>query len=1047
MSRVKIVRASAGSGKTYNLAYEYIRNVILDPERYRHILAVTFTNKATEEMKQRILKHINLLANGENEDFERRLLQEINDDKMDVAEIRRRAAVVRNNILHDYSNFCILTIDKFFQRIFRSFLRELSVDLNFNTELQTDTILDNAADKLIEDMSEDAGLRDWVLEYVGENISASRRWNIKDSLVALGKEIFKENSLQDMNSEDFKDRLKRVMDDLNRQVEQVGRSLMGSAREFLAVMDENGLSESDFYQGSRGVANFVRRVADGDIVNTSSYAMKALNEGVWCSAKAPKRGVISAIEPTLTTILETIIKQNARLQTSMNNLKLLLGQYRNFALIMDLQKNKEELCARERILPLSDITNIISDLVADNDAPFIFEKTGNRFTHYMIDEFQDTSALQWANFLPLLYNAESQSEDAVLLVGDVKQSIYRWRGGDWSLLAEKAEKAFNEPEVRFLQNNYRSAGDIVKFNNALMASFAGQLNSVMNDKFDVALRKGHIGKELYATYYDMIERAYADCRQEPQSDKRGYITVSVYDEYNEEQEDPVVERILELLAAGYRPCDIAVLVRTNENARQVAELLLDYKNRHEGEVNFNIVTHEALTIGNSKLCAFIVSCMGLAVMPDDVIHRAVYNHWRGEKFETPISEDDAQFFTYISMKSPQEAFEEIVVRYNLAAIKTEMAYMQALHDKVIDFCRSKIADIGLFVEWWNEEGKKKSIDMPRSDDAVIIATIHKAKGLEYKVVVLPYCSWSLTTSNRSILWAQPKQKFGDIASFPMNFSQQMAESDFSESYYEESVLAYIDNLNILYVAVTRAVKELHVIVPPHTSRSNQTIGVVLRSLFNASDEEIVLADVKGTVQQLDRGICYSFGERVLEQESSTEDNIRKIGFDTHLPEERLAIKYSAERYGEAADGDKLHMRDYGVLMHKVFETAADRSQIETAVAELRHSGLIGEEECRELNHNIDDAFKNPLVADWFSEKWDEVRTEAEILLPGGKIYRPDRVMISSDCVHVVDYKFGLEGNASYERQMRRYMNILTEMGYSNVRGYLWYISKNEIVAV
>ena len=439
MGRVDILSASAGSGKTYRLAYSYIKTLLAEPNNYRHILAVTFTNKATDELKGRILAQLNLLAKGERSDFDHDLRRE----GYTMSEVARNAAEARNLILHDYNNFAVMTIDKFFQRVMRAFIKELGVELSFNLELQTDSLLEQAAERMLEEVAEDKDLYRWIMEYIGENISDGASWNIKSAIVELGEQLFKEEYKHARISSKDKPELEKLVAAAYAKATTLKKSYQYEGGRFVALMDSNGLSAEDFKGGARSsVATFAQKVARGEIAEPKTSVTNALSKGEWHKAgKSDAYARIDAIKDELHEIVSNLAELYPNVIEAENSRKILAEHYRDFALLADLRTRIDTLCSEGDILPISDVSELIAELVKDNDAPFIYEKSGNRYDYFMIDEFQDTSTMQWRNFTPLLHNALAQSAGSpVLLVGDVKQSIYRWRGGDWSLLAEGVER-------------------------------------------------------------------------------------------------------------------------------------------------------------------------------------------------------------------------------------------------------------------------------------------------------------------------------------------------------------------------------------------------------------------------------------------------------------------------------------------------------------------------------------------------------------------------------------------------------------------------------
>ena len=571
MGKVKILKASAGSGKTYRLAYEYIRSVIDSPQLYRHILAVTFTNKATEEMKQRIVGELNALANGSPSGYMGDLERDLG---LDGQTIRRRAADARTKILHDYSRFTVLTIDKFFQRIIRSFIKELGIDLNFNLELQTDSILDSATDRLIDRIAVDRALRDWVLHFVEEKIDTDGRWDIRGEISQLGRELFGERYRAVSGDKASREELSRIVSAAVARSRRIENEMKKTAAEALAVIDSAGLAAEDFAYGRGGCVGYFVKTADGTVAPYGKRVLDALeSEEKWVTARSSRKEAARSVVPTLRRLLAklcSIYDDNIRF---LNTARLLSANYRSFALLDDLSEKVAEICTEQNLVPISETNAILGKLMGDNDAPFIYEKVGNRFEHFMIDEFQDTSVKEWENFLPLLQNAMSQSEaTSVLIVGDIKQSIYRWRGGDWKILHSQAQAQLDpaSTEVEILRENYRSLPAVVEFNNEIIGRVVETDNRALNETLDEAAAKGGIAPAAAAALHDTLRDAYRGHAQTPRrrSDRPGYVSVSTFAE-----QPPVVERICEVLDKGFRPRDIMILVRgATDGAKVAAEL-------------------------------------------------------------------------------------------------------------------------------------------------------------------------------------------------------------------------------------------------------------------------------------------------------------------------------------------------------------------------------------------------------------------------------------------------------------------------------------------
>lgn len=1051
MGQVKIMSASAGSGKTYNLAYEYVRNVIAEPSLYRHILAVTFTNKATAEMKERILAAIDGLARGGEDDYRKKLKRSL--PGMTDEQITANAAEARSRILHDYGHFSVFTIDAFFQRIIRAFLKELGINLNFNVEMNTDTLLGNAADRLIDESASDGRLRRLLETLVDERLDEGQSWSVKHGITTLGREIFREEyksrAAGAVEPEEAEALFRRIMAD----GERAKKSLAKPAKEFLDLLAANSLGAEDI-NGGGYIVSYVEGIASGGLRDHKELKSvdKILSTGKWHKEKHPARGAVESFAPQLDAKLREICAAYDDSISAINTAKAAARHYNKLVLLEDLRRKAEELAREENLLYISEVNGLLSRLIAGNDAPFIYEKAGNYFSHFMIDEFQDTSAMQWANFKPLLHNALSQSPGSpVLLVGDVKQSIYRWRGGDWSILAEGTAAEFSETERSSLDTNFRSRAEVVKFVNAVIGRCVEEEAARLDTKLAEAAEAGRIGGELRSALAASVGNAYRDHMQMiPEGKEGGYVTVTNY----EKNEDgvavpPVIELITELQERGYAPKDITLLVRRKSEGQELARMLLEHKKANrDPRYRFDIITQEALVIGNAPVVIFAAACLKLSANPGDTIAAAQYNQRLGRGFGESLPQDEGRFVASLRLKSPQEAFEAVVIRFGLGDSPEDSAYLQAFHSQIISFTGRNIADIPLFLQWWEENGHRESITLPAGADAITIDTIHKSKGLGFKAVILPYCNWSMNRKVNSLFWASPA---GEKGVFPVNYEQLLGNSAFSEDYYREYVMSHIDSLNMFYVAVTRAKEELHIMIPPPGRGGDkaESIDNLVKASFtiDADGGEARIGGLHGSFSEGEGGTFIEFGtpERTPPHVGETSPGLR---FRTVEPGGRVKLRLTGQRFfDEGAPDARLAPRDYGVLMHGLFENAADMDEIAANAALLKNSGgITGEEEAR-LAETLAAAMSDGLIRSWFDGSWEEVRNEADILMPGGRGYRPDRVMSRGGEAVVVDYKFGLSENPGYKKQVARYMSLLSEMGYESVKGYVWYVHLGRVEEV
>ncbi|WP_299221501.1 exodeoxyribonuclease V subunit beta [uncultured Alistipes sp.] len=1042
--RARILNASAGSGKTYQLAYKYVRDTVENPERYRHILAVTFTNKATEEMKRRILKEIHALASGAPSGYLEDLCREL---RLDAATVRRRAREVRSRILHDYSRFTVLTIDTFFQRILRAFIKELGMDLDYNVEIETASVLTRSADTLVERITVDEELRRWLTEFVEERIAEGRKWDIRDGILALGGELFKERNKEALSAARPREELARIVREATSRAERTRQQMRELAESAVRLIADAGCTAADFAGKSRSFANYFYAVAaEGPKPYTATVAKRAASTDGWCAAGSPAAPLVGALQPLLRRMC-ALYDDNLR---QWNTSDLIRENYRSFALLADLYAQVQRMCDEQNTMLLSETKYLLSEFIGRNDAPFIYEKVGNRFDCFMIDEFQDTSEREWENFLPLLHNAMAQSTaTSVVLVGDIKQSIYRWRGGDWRILRAGAAEALgtDDTEVVDLRENWRSLPAVVAFNNAAIARIVESDNRELNRTLDEAAARGEVSAPTAETLRDTLADAYRDHAQQPRRRNagEGYVAIETFAE-----RPPVVERICRLIDTGFRPADILVLVRSATDGAKVAAELLDFKQRNaEERYRFDVMTQEALVVGRAPVCAFVTAALRLALNPADKLHRALYNQYLGRPFDRPLDDDERAFFRTLRLHAPEEAFERIVMRYDLQHRPAETAYLQALHEQIIAFGANRIADIPLFLRWWDEQGSRRSLTTERSERAVEITTVHKAKGLERRAVVIPWCSWPLdprASGVQNIVWAEARDgEAAAVGRFPVRYRKAMAESGFSEEYYRELVYTHVDNVNLLYVALTRAAESLHVFIP---QRSARTVGGLLLQNLAAEQGRVRIGDAEGRYERTEAGERFEFGTFAGPAPGGREEGAEHaVVRDYPTSPVRLRLRLPSQRYFEQGERE-LSPRNFGILMHKAFECATSEADIRGAVERMQADGSLDAAQAQQLREAIDRALEHPAAREWFGDGWDEVRNENEIVVPGsGSVRRPDRVMLRGRRAVAVDYKFGAPEPQRYARQIGDYLALLRGMGYTETEGYVWYVALGRIERV
>lgn len=1059
-ARATIYNASAGSGKTYTLAYKYVRDVIEKPTLYANILAVTFTNKATEEMKRRILSEIHTLASGEQSKYLHQLQLDL---KRPEKYIRAQALEVRSRILHDYSRFTILTIDRFFQRIIRAFIQELGIDINYNIELDPATLLSQSADRIIEEVNENRELKKWIGEFIEERIEDGRSWDIHEGVLSLGSEIFKESNRETLERPNSKEQLKEIIDRFNKRGEASKSKMKQIATQAMEIIGNAGLEVTSFSGKSNSFARYFSSVASGEIKEPTATIIKRSEStdgwGKGLEATSAK------LQPILSEMV-TIYKESIKLW---NTSTLLRENYRSFALLTDLYNMVKQVSSEQNMMLLSETKLILSEFIANNNAPFIYEKTGNRFERYMIDEFQDTSLKEWSNFLPLLKESMAQSEDSsVLIVGDIKQSIYRWRGGDWRILHSLAKSEMGEQntEVINLQANYRSLPNIVRFNNTLIEAVIEEDNQLLNAKIEEA--NDAISPQARIELRDLLRQAYKEHAQTPckKGESEGYIEVTLHND-----EPQIEERIKEVIDLGFRPCEILILVRSNSEGVKVANKLLEFKrNNQEPRYNFDVMTQEALIVGVAPVSQFIIASLRLALNEEDTIQRAIYNRFlENRAFNSPLPEAEQEHLRSIRLLSTEEAFENIVMQHQLDSKPNNVAYLQAIHEAICNFCSSKSGDISLFLKWWEEHGATRSISVEQSDESIEITTIHKAKGLEKAVVMIPYCTWALDPksstggANRdakkpkmsSAVWAEARSvghdannPLSELGSFPVKYKKAMGESLFSEQYYREFVYSHIDNINMLYVALTRASQSLHIFIKE--GKGNLGIGRTISRVLPKECGNIKFGELEGRIELHDFTTTIQFGTKsapILEKSSGDSKRLHRME-EYPTAQADLRLRLPSQRYFEQEEQSELTPRHEGILMHKAFAEAATASDISDKLGSMLQNSLINQEEYNSIHSKINKALAKEPIKSWFSNSWDKVYNEHDIILPkSSRFKRPDRVMIKGESAIVVDYKFGHKELKKHTRQVEEYMSLLQEMGYSETTGYVWYIKNDKIISI
>jgi len=1056
-----IYSASAGSGKTYRLTSIYLAHLFRSRYSYRKILAVTFTNKATAEMKSRILDHLHKLAVGENSDYLPGLVKSTGKTE---EWIRNESKEILNSILHDFSRFSVSTIDSFFQKVLRAFAREVGLHSGFSIELDHTTILSTAVDEMIASATVETQLKNWLITYAKSNIEEEKSWNLKDTIIRLAEELFKEKykilSFEERSKLEDKKFLLEYIKKIRLISNSFEKELIAFGKRASEIISEFELTDDLFYRKGQGIPAFVRSMVSGSIKGPNSYVREIASEPPRWSTGNPAPQLETAIGRGLDAILLDAINFYDKNIVAYNSAVSVLSNIYALGILSDVLHNVHLITTSENSFLLSDAGELLNLITREDQSSFIYEKVGNRYENFMIDEFQDTSIIQWNNFKPLIENSMAEGYDN-LVVGDVKQSIYRWRNSDWRILGKVLVKMVDNDRIfsNPLTTNWRSRSNIIKFNNSLF--------TIIPDQLDKALSGEHLTESFKSIYSEAIQ-------EDPCKNDGGFVRLEFVANNNEQiWQEIVLDRLPGIIESvqdkGYKASDIGIIVRDGKEGGLVLNALINYNNKYPENIdkyNFNAVSNDSLLLSNSPVIIFIVSVITVVNDPHDYISRAIMLRFflmstGDEEAENVSLQSDKLiegsrayfpdgyevFLERIRQMPLFEATESIIKFFRLGDYSWNVPFLNTFQDYILNFTGSKNADIQTFLDWWEESGKKKSVVLPGNQDAIRILTIHKSKGLEFKVVILPFLSWNLDhmASKQPVLWVRPDSPpFNDLGIVPVKYSKDLTNTIFADCYKEEKYSVYLDNINLLYVALTRA-KDVLYGFSIDNPRSENTIAGILKIALTSIPEFKDGKEFTLNSHYSDENKVFEYGE-ITENRIETTDKKDLISSRYFVSQtmESLKLKLHGENYFSSESQAIRKKINYGKVMHEVFEGINTPSDIPNAVRKLVLEGKLSEEDSDEIDGRVNEMIKIPQVADWFMPD-NKVLTEAGILLPSGVTRRPDRVIFKMGKTTIIDFKFG-EENSHYSEQVNQYRNLLFDMGYKDIDAYIWYVDKNKIVS-
>lgn len=1080
-----VYKASAGSGKTFTLASEYITLVVKNPQDYRSILAVTFTNKATQEMKTRILSQLYGIAHSlpDSEAYYEQVRMKTGFSEQTI---RENAAKALSLLTHHYNEFRVQTIDAFFQSVLRNLARELNLTANLCVDLNDEQVEAQAVDELINSLEEGEEVLNWIRDYIDKNIEDDKGWNVISQIKDFGKNIFKDfykdrkTELDNRFSDesffndfitDLRGRRTRILNRLNEHAKQM----------YKKIRDANLDNPNLFNRGANGLLPHIIKLTKGTPSNddTPKYVQSCIDSAdKWPASKCPAKeraAIIELASASLCSDLKILNDYRIKDWREYQSCNLTLKHLSQLRLLHAISEAVDEINKDTNRFMLSNTQSLLCTLMKDSDTPFVFEKMGAYLKHIMIDEFQDTSTIQWNNFRKLLDNCMAQVDSHNLIVGDVKQSIYRWRQGDWKLL-NNIEHEFTKEQIKIepLDTNYRSEENIIRFNNAFFKQAVSQtVNELESEEIQGAT--------------ELVE-AYKEIEQKPRKDNgKGCVRIKLFrydsknaSDYKQKILNELIENIRQLLDQGYKQKDIAILARSKTVIPDIVD-----KFQNEFDTDVSLVSDEAFRLDASLAVNVIIEALRLLTHPHDKLTESkLVKLYQQQVIKTGkdindlfVGENSTELksflpsgyidkFESLSRLSLIDLVDEIYSLFSLDSLEGQSAYVCTFYDTLNEYLRDHPADIDDFIEEWEDTLSNNTIQSDEVDGIRLI-TIHKSKGLEYDNVLIPFCDWELEKTNGITIWCSGDDKekpYGELPLIPVDYSSKMLGTVFEDDYKEEHLQNTVDNMNLLYVAFTRAGKNLFITGKKYKER---TKGKSERSHIIQYIIEELAKELPGAIidDAGDNGpISFELGtlstcEERVEKEKATENpfelspKTHKLKIETFPHPVSFRQSNKSHDFIKGEDIDPSDARRYikvGNVLHQLFSTILTEADIEPRLKELEQAGIIYNDDItsRELQNKISCALSNEKVKNWFSPRW-KLFNECTILdydKETGDVYehRPDRVMTDGKEMIVVDFKFG-KPRDEYHEQVQRYMRLLMRMGYKQVSGYIWYVLRNEIV--
>ena len=1039
-----IYDASAGSGKTYALVKEYLKIILTSPKNdaYRNILAITFTNKAVHEMKSRIVGSLSEFAKENPSSKAQDLMRDLSADTgLSIVQIKTKSQQIIKHIIHNYAAFDISTIDKFTHKVIRAFAHDLNLPMTFEVSLDTENLLIEAVDAIIAQAGDDEILTNLLVDFTMEKTDDDKSWDISREILETGKLVLNENNrneithFQDKSITEFleiKKKLAAVCENLEKETIVLGD-------EAAALIEQKGIDVKSFSRGT--FPNHIASIQAGKF-NPKNKMFKEVDD-IAINKTATDRAIIEVIIPDLLAILAQVYALFEKIYFY----KAFLKNITPLSLLNTVSNELAKIQQEQNILSITEFNALIHREIQNQPAPFIYERLGERYRHFFIDEFQDTSEMQWQNLIPLIDNALSGQDEygvkgTLMIVGDPKQSIYRWRGGKAEQFIElsKDQNPFNNPDKKLtqLEYNYRSYSQIIEFNNSFFKLMANEFQ--------------------HPDYKDLYEN---HSHQKVNSKTGGYVNISFLPNTEETEEEALdktemyvaatLETINKVVEKGFEYKDIVILTRKRGQGIAVANYLT--------EQGVPLLSSETLMIQNATEVRFIIHLLRYLKNSSDVDAKAHFLQYlalhaqdqlpvhdfiaKGKELaqETEFENWLLQFnldlsFQNLRKKSLYEAVEIIVSKFISPALRTS-SYVQYFMDIVLERDIRNQAGVADFLDFWDKSAEKFSIPSPEGTNAVRIMTIHKSKGLEFPVVIMPFAEEDYSRKPKDKLWLNAEEETVGLPKVLIDNSSAVEGfgEDALELYTIKKQEELLDNINVLYVALTRAEEQLYII----SSKNLSSKGEVPKNNMGTFFINYLIA--QGLFKE-DR-FEYDLGNsEKLSLEEKHEDSTKTIPFVAEVlnPKNIKIAKRESLMWGT----HQQEAIEYGNVIHEILSFVKTKNDVELAITKALENGLMQFSQRDIVLQTILSIVEHESLSNHFAEG-NQVLNEQTIIQKEGRTIKPDRMVIdSNNNVFLLDYKTGAS-NPKYKIQLENYQKAIEDMGYEVVEKALIYIGKEVVV--